>query len=62
MGKKEPERDSDPGYGSVSLPREITNELDALIGKHGYRSRADVVVDAIRQLLRGLSPEKRGAA
>jgi metal-responsive CopG/Arc/MetJ family transcriptional regulator len=38
-------------FYSVSLPAELAAEIDKLIGTAGYRSRADVVVDAVRRHL-----------
>lgn len=41
------------GYASVSLPKEITDKVDRLVGKkqHGYRSRAQFFIDAAKELL-----------
>jgi len=39
-------------FKNVSLPAELVDEVDKLVGHHGYRSRADVIVDAVRRLLR----------
>lgn len=33
---------------SVSLPLEIMNKVDKLIGQHGFYSRPDVICDALR--------------
>jgi len=46
-------------FTSVSIPSEIAEKIDKLIGVEGYRSRADVVNDAVRRLLEKLEGEKR---
>lgn len=38
-----------PRFINVSLPREIGEIIDSFLGRYGYRSRADFVVDAIRR-------------
>ncbi|RLE38258.1 hypothetical protein DRJ17_04635 [Candidatus Woesearchaeota archaeon] len=47
------------GWVGVAIPKELADRIDKLVGHYGYRSRNDVVADAIRQLLRayGLLPE-----
>ncbi|RLG40412.1 MAG: CopG family transcriptional regulator [Thermoproteota archaeon] len=39
-------------YVLIKIPQELAQEIDAILGKHGYRSRAEFVKDAIRSLLR----------
>jgi metal-responsive CopG/Arc/MetJ family transcriptional regulator len=41
-------------YPSISIPKELTNEIDRIIksGKHGYKTRAEFVKDALRQYLK----------
>jgi len=46
-------------YKTVSIPIELLEKADKWIGKHGYRSRAQVIVDGVRRLLEGL---ERGGA
>lgn len=36
---------------TVKIPIDMANQADALIGKHGYKSRSDVVVDALRDFM-----------
>jgi len=36
-------------YVTVKIPEELAKEIDAIIGTHGYSSRADVVKDALRR-------------
>ncbi len=36
-------------YVTIKLPEEVAKQIDKLIGKHGFDSRADVVKDALRQ-------------
>jgi len=38
-------------YIDVSLPRELVDEMDKLVGQYGFRSRAEIAKEAIRQLL-----------
>ena len=44
-------------YVTVKLPSEVAKEIDALIGTHGYSSRADVVKDALRRLFEKIGKE-----
>ena len=39
-------------HNTVRLPEDLTDEMDKLIGKHGFRSRAEIAKQAIRTLLR----------
>jgi len=39
-------------YIDVSIPKELISEVDKMIGQYGYRSRPELVKDAIRSLLR----------
>jgi metal-responsive CopG/Arc/MetJ family transcriptional regulator len=40
-------------YTVVKIPTELANEIDnELIGKHGFKTRAEVVKEALRQFLR----------
>jgi metal-responsive CopG/Arc/MetJ family transcriptional regulator len=49
------------GYASVTIPEEVAADIDGIrrIG-HGYRSRANVVKDAVRRLLIQLKKEEPG--
>lgn len=38
-------------YVTVSIPKELADEIDKLVGKHGFSSRAEIVKSAIRKLL-----------
>lgn len=40
-------------YVNVSVPEELAKEIDKFMesSKYGYRSRAEVVVEAVRRLL-----------
>jgi metal-responsive CopG/Arc/MetJ family transcriptional regulator len=44
------------GYSSVSIPEEIADQIDEFIQKkkHGYRSRAQFLIDAAKDLLEEL--------
>ena len=39
-------------YVIIKIPADLVKEIDAVLGKHGYRSRAEFVKDAVRALLR----------
>jgi len=45
------------GYSVVKIPDELAEEIDKVVGKHGYRSRTEFVKDAIRALLREYARE-----
>lgn len=38
-------------YTTLRLPTELVDEIDKLVGKHGFTSRAEVAKEAIRKLL-----------
>ncbi len=38
-------------YVPIRLPRELVEEIDNLVGRLGYRSRAEIVKEAVRRLL-----------
>ncbi len=38
-------------YGSVSIPKELIAQVDKLVGKQGFSSRAEIVKAAIRKFL-----------
>jgi len=44
-------------YVTISIPKELADEVDKLVGKHGFSSRAEIVKAAIRKLL----SEEKGA-
>ena len=39
-------------YTILKIPTELAEEINDIIGKHGYRSRAEFAKEAIRTLLR----------
>lgn len=43
---------SEAEYVFVKIPKSLLDEVDKAVGKHGYRSRAEFVKDAVRSLLR----------
>lgn len=45
MGRKD-------DYTTIRIPTELANELDKLIGKRGFRTKAEIVKEAIRTLLK----------
>ena len=36
---------------TVKIPKDLIEEMDGLIGKHGFRSRGEIAKEAIRKLL-----------
>ena len=44
-------------YTTVKLPCDLTKEMDRVVGRYGYRSRAEVAKDGIRRLLDSLPKE-----
>lgn len=47
-------------YTVVKIPKELADEIDGLIGKFGFRTRAELVKEAVRALLQkysGLTPK-----
>jgi len=51
----------EPGYINVSLPEEIIEIVDRIIKakKWGYKSRPEVINDAVRRLAEALKPMSR---
>ncbi|MBI2668511.1 ribbon-helix-helix protein, CopG family [Candidatus Woesearchaeota archaeon] len=49
------------GYANISLPSELVQEIDRLIGRShmGYKNRAELVKEAIRNHLRRLALEEK---
>jgi len=48
-------------YGFIKVPQDLIKEVDNVVGKHGFRSRAEFVKEATRRLLTayGITPVKR---
>ena len=40
-----------PKYACVKIPKNLAEEVDRLIGKLGFTSRAEIVKDALRRAL-----------
>ena len=38
-------------YTQVRIPKELMKEVEKLLGRFGFRSRAEIVKEAIRRLL-----------
>jgi len=38
-------------YATVKIPQELASKLDAFVADLGYRSRAEIVNDAIRRFI-----------
>ena len=48
------------GYVTVKLPRDLLREVDKLVGTFGFRSRTEVIKQAVREYivsLKRLEPE-----
>lgn len=39
-------------YTTLRLPKDLIDEIDKIVGKHGFTSRAEVAKEAIRALLK----------
>ena len=52
---------SGENYVIIKIPVELVDEIDKMMGKFGYRSRAEFVKDAVRRLLRIYSHRLREA-
>ena len=55
MSTKKQQRDD---HNTIRLPEDLTDEMDKLIGRHGFRSRAEVAKDAIRNFLEKYQKEE----
>lgn len=42
---------SGESHVTVKIPRDLTDEMDKLIGKHGFRSRGEIAKEAVRRLI-----------
>jgi|GEM_PF-3214524 Arc/MetJ-type ribon-helix-helix transcriptional regulator len=40
-------------YRTISIPEDLMKKVERLVGSRGYRSKAEVVIHAIRRLLEG---------
>jgi len=47
MGEKKGEK----SHVTVKIPIELIEEIDAIVGKFGFRSRGEFVKEAVRKLL-----------
>ena len=36
---------------TVKIPKDLIEEMDKLVGKHGFRSRGEIAKEAVRQLI-----------
>ena len=37
---------------TIKIPRDLVEEMDKLVGKHGFRSRAEIAKEAIRSIVK----------
>jgi len=51
LPKKIEKEPTEGSYTTIKLPNDIVIEMDQLIGKHGFTSRAEIIKDALRELL-----------
>jgi len=42
---------SGESHVTVKIPRELVEEMDKLLGKHGFRSRGEIAKEAIRRFM-----------
>ncbi len=56
LPKKIEKEPTDGNYTTIKLPNDIVIEMDKLIGKHGFKSRAEIVKEALRELLSRYKP------
>jgi len=47
-------------YVTIKLPRNLVDEIDNFVGKHGFVSRTEVVKEALRSLFREYTVLKEG--
>ena len=45
-------------YVTVKLPKDLADEMDKLLGRFGFTSRAEIAKEAIRKLLQAYGPEE----
>lgn len=45
-------------YTTIKLPNEIVAQIDQLVGKSGYKSRTEVVKEALRDFFKELKAEE----
>ena len=45
-------------YATLGLPKELVDEIDKIVGKHGFTSRAEIAKEAIRALLKEYEQRK----
>jgi len=51
----------DSEYIPVKLPKDLIDDMDKLVGKHGFKSRAEIAKEAIRRLLSEFKTEEKEA-
>lgn len=51
MPKKIKKRLKADEYTTIKLPNDLVTTIDKLIGKHGFKSRGEIVKEALRDLL-----------
>ena len=57
MPRKAVKKDSEDGYIRVVVPQELIQKVDELVDRGLYRSRAEVVRDALRRFFERLEKE-----
>ena len=45
-------------YATIRIPKQLADEMDALIGNYGFTSRAEIAKEAIRRLLQEYAVKK----
>jgi Arc/MetJ-type ribon-helix-helix transcriptional regulator len=59
MPKKVTKQPKEGEYTTVKLPNDLAICVDQLIGKHGFKSRGEIVKEALRDLLKYYEQEEQ---
>jgi len=49
-------------YVTIKLPKDLISEMDKLLGKYGFTSRAEIAKEAIRKLLKEYKQEEEAGS
>ena len=56
MPRKIEKEPTDGNYTTIKLPNDLVTSMDKLIGTYGFKSRAEIVKEALRELLNKYKP------
>jgi metal-responsive CopG/Arc/MetJ family transcriptional regulator len=48
---------TEENYVTVKIPSDLASDVDGLVGKHGFKTRAEIVKEALRKLLQDYKEE-----